>query len=1227
MQAQNAWINEIHYDNAGTDVGEFIEVVVENPGSYTLSDFTVTLYNGNGNVPYGTPITLDLFTVGIIYGNYTIYSYTFPSNGIQNGAPDGLCLDYQGTVITGQFLSYEGSMTAASGPAIGITSADIGVSESSSTPAGYSLQLSGSGTQYSDFTWQPPADDTPGNLNNSQTIGSGPTTTVVSFVDGSSSISEDGGSLDVCVEITNPDPTNATTVEIDLDGASTAINGTDYSTITFPYTLTFPAGSSANECLTITITDDGDPELDETIILNLQNPAGGNSAGLGATTQHTVTIDDNDIGCPGVGDLILSEIMQNPAAVSDANGEWFEVYNTTGSDIEMFGLEIIDDSNPAEGFTISTSLIIPAGEYLVFATNGNTATNGGLTPDYVYDYANLTLGNGLDGLTIQCSGTTMDTVVWDGGPIFPDPSGASMSLDVAFLNAVDNDDGANWSEAVFPYGDGDLGTPGCANDAACCDLIIGTITATCDAFTPGTDTYTVTIDFTGGGTSHYTINSTSGTVGGDHPTVDAMGTITITGVNEGTDITVTIENLSVGGSCNFVLDITSPICVPLSTAFEGDIIITEILQNPLTPPIDDLDGEFFEVYNTTGSDIDMAAWILKDNGTNYHVINSNLIVPANDYIVLGTNADVGTNGGVSVDYDYGDDLALANGSDAIIIESNAAVEIDRVEWDNGATFPDPNGASMNLDPSKFNYLDNNIGTNWCESTTPMGTQYGTPGAPNTNCLNCELVLGATDAVCDDFTSGIDTYTATIDFTGGGTSTYVIGTSAGVVGGDDPTSVAAGTISITDIDEGVDLTVTIDNLGVGGICDFTVNISSPYCIPTTCAEVGSIIFSEIMQNPSAVGDDAGEWFELYNTTASPIDLQGWTIIDDNHTLAEEGYTILNSLIIPAGGYLVFANNGDLMTNGGLTPDYVYDYADLTLGNGTDGLTINCLETLIDSVIWDNGATFPDPNGASMSLNVAYLNATDNDDGANWEEAVCPYGDGDLGTPGLPNDASCDFQLDLTVFLEGTFGTTEMNTYLNSAGVIPDIQPYSGAPWNYAGTESFVTIPNADVVDWVLVELRDAVDSVSATSGTAVDTIAGLLLKDGSVVTTNGSSNLTFSSAIANSLFVVIYHRNHISVMSSVALSEAGGIYSYDFTSSATAAYGTDAQKNIGSFWVMYGGDSDANGTVENLDIDTNWSSETGNAGYLSSDLDLDGQSNNKDKNDIWIINNGISVQIP
>lgn len=80
-----------------------------------------------------------------------------------SGNPDGVALvDDTASVI--QFLSYEGSFTAA-----GMTSTDIGVAETSSTPIGYSLQLTGTGREYADFFWVAnPIENTFGELNQGQ---------------------------------------------------------------------------------------------------------------------------------------------------------------------------------------------------------------------------------------------------------------------------------------------------------------------------------------------------------------------------------------------------------------------------------------------------------------------------------------------------------------------------------------------------------------------------------------------------------------------------------------------------------------------------------------------------------------------------------------------------------------------------------------------------------------------------------------------------------------------------------------------------------------------------------------------------------------------------------------------------------------------------------------------------------------------------------------------------
>ena len=163
--AQNAWINEIHYDDPGADINEFLEVVIENPASYNLGLFKVELYNGSNGTFYDTK-TIDNFTVGSSNGNFKYYTYLYPSNGIQNGSPDGIALSYNGTLI--QFLSYEGAFVAVGGTADGSTSTDIGVSETNTDASGVSLQLIGpliAGSHYTDFTWGGPTTATLGTPN------------------------------------------------------------------------------------------------------------------------------------------------------------------------------------------------------------------------------------------------------------------------------------------------------------------------------------------------------------------------------------------------------------------------------------------------------------------------------------------------------------------------------------------------------------------------------------------------------------------------------------------------------------------------------------------------------------------------------------------------------------------------------------------------------------------------------------------------------------------------------------------------------------------------------------------------------------------------------------------------------------------------------------------------------------------------------------------------------
>jgi len=128
--AVTPFINEIHYDPIGTDVGEE-GIEIAGAAGTNLIGWSLILYNGATSSLYVTIILNgSLGDEGRWYG-----ALWFDVTGLQNGSPDGIALvDHTNTVT--QLLSYEGTFTAINGPAVGMTSIDIGVMEDGTTPRG-----------------------------------------------------------------------------------------------------------------------------------------------------------------------------------------------------------------------------------------------------------------------------------------------------------------------------------------------------------------------------------------------------------------------------------------------------------------------------------------------------------------------------------------------------------------------------------------------------------------------------------------------------------------------------------------------------------------------------------------------------------------------------------------------------------------------------------------------------------------------------------------------------------------------------------------------------------------------------------------------------------------------------------------------------------------------------------------------------------------------------------
>ncbi|MBL9023225.1 MAG: lamin tail domain-containing protein [Myxococcales bacterium] len=161
----DAWINEIHYDNASADVGEGVEIA--GSAGLDLSGWSIVVYNGSSGMVSATgTIALSGTIPNQMNGLGTRW---FAIVGLENGAPDGVALvDDNNTVI--QFLGYEGTFTATGGPASGLTSVGLPVDEEPGPAAGTSLQLTGAGSTYASFTWAENVPASPDQINPGQTF-------------------------------------------------------------------------------------------------------------------------------------------------------------------------------------------------------------------------------------------------------------------------------------------------------------------------------------------------------------------------------------------------------------------------------------------------------------------------------------------------------------------------------------------------------------------------------------------------------------------------------------------------------------------------------------------------------------------------------------------------------------------------------------------------------------------------------------------------------------------------------------------------------------------------------------------------------------------------------------------------------------------------------------------------------------------------------------------------
>ncbi len=284
---------------------------------------------------------------------------------------------------------------------------------------------------------------------------------------------------------------------------------------------------------------------------------------------------------------------------------------------------------------------------------------------------------------------------------------------------------------------------------------------------------------------------------------------------------------------------------------------------------------------------------------------------------------------------------------------------------------------------------------------------------------------------------------------------------------------------------------------------------------------SIIMNEINYNSDG-SSNSGDWVELYNNSTETVDVSGWIFKDSKD---EDVFTIPQSTSLVGGEYLVLAESLTEFSSvhSGVT-NVVGGFDGWKFSNDGELIRLyNQAEDLIDTIhyrVITPWPTSPAGGGPTLELKHPDLN---NDFGVNWCASIVSG-----GTPGVVNGClQKQSKLEINIFIEGAYSSAStMVTDVSQLTSFPKTQPFNTTPWNYTGGEEVLELPSSGIVDWVLVELRNTI-----TSPTIVYTRGAFLKQDGSIVDLDGLSDLSFYDIPTGDYYIVVYHRNHLPVLSS------------------------------------------------------------------------------------------------
>lgn len=170
-------------------------------------------------------------------------------------------------------------------------------------------------------------------------------------------------------------------------------------------------------------------------------------------------------------------------------------------------------------------------------------------------------------------------------------------------------------------------------------------------------------------------------------------------------------------------DLVLQVVAPLRAAAPGDLVVSELMYNPLGA---EPGAEWFELVNRSADRLELNGVVLA-SGPELDVPLAPRVLEPGSRAVFCRSVEAGPAGCVP----YGR-VVLNNRADELTVSSASGVLIDRVAYGTTGEWPrSVNGRSIQLNEAAIDSNANDLGTNWCPANTPSGIDLGTPGAPNT----------------------------------------------------------------------------------------------------------------------------------------------------------------------------------------------------------------------------------------------------------------------------------------------------------------------------------------------------------------------------------------------------------------------------------------------------------------------------------------------------------------